>query len=177
MFIAPFGSVEHERRAIARLELQRTRDALPDDHAVAVSLLQPPAGGEDEVGSETRLAVRFQPLSHDREIAAPVREQAGKPEALHHIVHLWQGGNPGSKLLGLRDEVLVRLPRARGEVAGLRDLEVTGLRMDERLAQLDEDVLDEAAAQDDSDDAEHDRGERHAGAHPLALHVARRETG
>ena len=50
--------------------------------------------------------------------------------------------------LGIGNEILVRLVSAVSEVALFRQLEMAGLRVDDGLAELDEDVLDESLAQD-----------------------------
>jgi hypothetical protein len=41
------------------------------------------------------------------------------------------------------------------------DLQVSGLGMDKRLAQLNEHILDETSTQNQSDNAKRDRGKRH----------------
>jgi hypothetical protein len=47
--------------------------------------------------------------------------------------------------------------------------------MDERLAELCQDVVHEPAAEDDADHAEDDRSDRHARSHALPQDVAERQ--
>ena len=50
------------------------------------------------------------------------------------------------------------------EVAALGDLQVAGLGMDQDLPKLGEDIVHEAAAQDQADHTGNDGQQRHAGA-------------
>src|SRR5207237_8152362 len=73
------------------------------------------------------------------------------------------------------DQILARRTRAELEIASARDLHMAGLRMDHGFAELVDEIVDEAAAQDEAGDADGDRGERQGGTPLVPVDVARRE--
>src|SRR5205823_8965951 len=77
--------------------------------------------------------------------------------------------------IGTFDEKVVRTVTAAGELAALVDLQVPELRADRGFAQLQQNVVDEAAAQYEAGHAESDRRERQAGPRSLAKDVAERQ--
>ena len=169
------GGAHHHGDEVARAKPHRLGDTLAEQNAENVVVGQLPALHNAQVGAELCFLVRFDALTDDREIAPPIVQQAAEVQSGRHPFHAFQRSDPCRDIARCVDEVSIRLSRALLDEARAEYLHVPGARLDHRLAELGEDVLDETPCEDQAGDAERDRRQRHAGSDDLAKDVAQRE--
>ena len=101
--------------------------------------------------------------------------QAATAGTLERIRDSGRCRDPVTQSVGAGNLEPLRRPRSAFEITAFGDLRVSGLRVDQRLGELNENVLDEAAGDDQGGDAEGDGPQCHAGSHPLARQIAQCE--
>ena len=137
---------------------------MADHHAVGVFLLKPPARCDHHAAAQPGLRSGSTPSPTTGRSERPLLSRPAKYSRPITSVHAGHRQDFLAQRLGVVDQIFFRAARAVLEVAAAGDLQVAGLGMDQDLAQLGEDVMHEAAAQDQADHAGDDGQQRHAGA-------------
>ena len=164
------GSVQENGRVVAGLQLQGGGDAFAEEDSVGVlrvevtarqdhhrSLLDVSRGLPGPAGSvvaQPGLFFGIDAFADDGEIRLAVVQEAGKVETRQDVLNVRQPFQALERGLGVGNHVLERRAAAEAPVSGVKHLDVAQLRMDGRLAQLQEDVFDESSRQDDPGAAE-----------------------
>ena len=113
------------------------------------------------------LQLRLDPLADDRPIPAAGVREPRETQPRQHEVDLRQSLRAVDTPRGIIDQVVARTLRAVRRVALPVDLKMAVVRMDDRFAELDVDIVDESAGNDD-------RGRRPARSRPARLRSALR---
>jgi hypothetical protein len=119
----------------------------------------------------------FDALSHHRNVDPPVVQQRAEAQPRHRGRDARDVGNRRLDLLGCADAMLFRRTRSRGEILRARDLQMPGLRADQRFTELKIQIANEAAAEDQRRNPKGDcgKGHRRPGALPQQVAAGQRE--
>jgi hypothetical protein len=156
------GSAGQQRYLVAHPDLEGVGHALADDDAVPVAIVERAPRIDSNERAQLAFAVRLDSLADDRVVRTAGVKETREADPRHDVDHARHAGDLPSQRIGIADHESVRRPCALLEEPPRIDLEVPELRVNHRLAQLDEHVRDESSRQDEADDAEEDRAERHA---------------
>jgi hypothetical protein len=123
--------------------------------------------------TKLRLLRSFDSLADDRITRAAIACQCREGDASHGFFDVRHAVEALHFIGG--DQVLARRTRAGFKIACARDLNMPGLGMDQGFAELEQDVANEAAAQNEACHAASDRRQRKRGARLVSAKVARRQ--
>src|SRR5581483_1783321 len=91
----------------------------------------------------------------------PVAQEAREADPWQHLDNRADLADFSGAFVGILDHVFVRIALACSGVARFGNLQMAELRMDRRLTQLIQKIIDESRADDQGSDAESDRSQCH----------------
>jgi hypothetical protein len=139
---------DDEIDTVPDLQTQRFGHAVTNDDAILVGVTQGTAFYVLKISANLVLRAWLYPLANDAEIAFAVIQYASKGQSGKNFFNARLTPQSGAQAIWLIDQICLWGTYLVFSIARFRNLQVAGLRMNDRFAKLDENVLHETTGQD-----------------------------